>query len=235
MDFLEQSTANPAAPRLTTYTEAGRMELSGATVANWQAKVANLLVTLEVESGDAISISATPSWLPVCLVLGAWRIGARVIQPATAGDHTESAAAYFTDSLTNAQGLLATVTEEIFVLPTDLFGLGAGTAKGSYPFGISDFASEIRTQPDAFLGAEPREMSPELGIMRTWAQDIIATHQLGAAPRVCLPAWQDVTGLQRCASLLLAGGSVVMSSESSQQQLEELAARENAVLLHGVV
>ena len=39
MDALSALLTDPAAPRLTTYTDAGRMELSGQTLQNWQAKV----------------------------------------------------------------------------------------------------------------------------------------------------------------------------------------------------
>ncbi|MDN6326143.1 MAG: TIGR03089 family protein, partial [Corynebacterium sp.] len=36
MDLLSPFLAtDPASPRLTTYTDAGRMELSAATLANW--------------------------------------------------------------------------------------------------------------------------------------------------------------------------------------------------------
>lgn len=176
MDALSALLTDPAAPRLTTYTEAGRMELSGQTLQNWQAKVANLLLGLGAEPGSVIICDAEPGWQPVTIAVGAWLIGATVVDargplPDSLSDAAGPPVAAFTDSVGLAErladeglggldvagldnlGELGEPVEEVFVLSTDPFGRGVTESGGELPFGLNDFSPELRVQPDAFLGS----------------------------------------------------------------------------------
>lgn len=175
MDALSALLNDPAAPRLTTYTDAGRMELSAQTLQNWQSKVANLLLDLGAGPGSVIVCDAEPGWQPVTIAVGAWLIGATVVDargplPDSLSDAAPPVAA-FTDSVELAEqladeglggldtvgglgdiGELGEPIEEVFVLSTDPFGRGVTESGGELPFGLNDFSPELRVQPDAFLG-----------------------------------------------------------------------------------
>lgn len=227
MDLISDLLNDPAAPRLTTYTEAGRMELSGITLANWQAKVANLLTSIGVGEGDTVAIAAAPGWQPACIAVGAWKVGAS-ISDANSGEP----AVLFTDSLELAEGFedspAGASVQEIYLLSSDPFGRGVEEAGGDVPFGINDFSPELRVHPDAFMGSAPRFPSADVDVVRAAAEQLEAEHGIGHGARVVMGPWDDVRGLTRCLSPLLIGGSVVMSTDSHPARLEELRDTEKA-------
>ncbi|MGW0432953.1 TIGR03089 family protein [Micromonospora sp. NPDC003197] len=72
---------DPARPLLTWYDDAtgDRTELSGATLDNWVAKTANLLVdSAGLASGDLVGVSLPPHWQSAAVLLGSWSAGAEV-------------------------------------------------------------------------------------------------------------------------------------------------------------
>jgi len=82
-------TRDPGRPRLTWYGDAGeRVELSGAVLANWVTKTANLLVE-EVDAGPHVRVrlDLPGHWRAVVWALAVWRVGACVVvghdEPAT--------------------------------------------------------------------------------------------------------------------------------------------------------
>jgi uncharacterized protein (TIGR03089 family) len=82
-------TRDPGRPRLTWYGDAGeRVELSGAVLANWVTKTANLLVE-EVDAGPHVHVrlDLPGHWRAVVWALAVWRVGACVVvghdEPAT--------------------------------------------------------------------------------------------------------------------------------------------------------
>ncbi|WP_228986692.1 TIGR03089 family protein [Micromonospora sp. DH13] len=76
--FAAAIAPDPAQPLLTWYDDATgeRTELSGATLANWVAKTANLL-TDEVAAGPGESAGALlpPHWQTAAVLLGCWSAG----------------------------------------------------------------------------------------------------------------------------------------------------------------
>lgn len=223
MDLISPLLQDPATPRLTTYTEAGRMELSGITLANWQAKVANLLLSIGVGEGDTVAIAAAPGWQSACVAVGAWKLGAS-ISDATSG----SPVVLFTDSLELAEEFedspAGADVREIYLLSTDPFGRGVEEAGGDVPFGINDFSPELRVQPDAFMGQAPSAPSADLEILQQAASDL----ELISGVRAVMSAWSDTAGLARCLSPLLLGGSVVVSTDADPARLEDLRGTEKA-------
>ncbi|HEU4676727.1 MAG TPA: TIGR03089 family protein [Motilibacteraceae bacterium] len=74
--------ADPARPAVTFYDGATgeRVELSVATLANWVAKTANLLVDdLAVAPGATVALDLPPHWLGPVWLLAAWTVGAEVV------------------------------------------------------------------------------------------------------------------------------------------------------------
>lgn len=254
MDALSALLNDPAAPRLTTYTEAGRMELSGQTLQNWQSKVANLLLGLGAGPGSVIVCDAEPGWQPVTIAVGAWLIGATVVDargplPDSLSDAAGPPVAAFTDSVELAEqladegldvvdgfGELGEPIEEVFVLSTDPFGRGVTESGGELPFGLNDFSPELRVQPDAFLGtATPadagRVLAASGGAQLTEGQWLAGgKDDDGAADgeRLVFGPWDNAVQLAETLRPWAAGGAVVMSTDATPERLAELATSENA-------
>jgi len=75
-------SSSPARPLLTHYDDAAqtRIELSGATLANWAAKTANWLVEeFDVEVGDPVCVRLPTHWQTAGVLLGAFWAGAHVV------------------------------------------------------------------------------------------------------------------------------------------------------------
>jgi len=89
-------TADPTRPLLTWYDDASgdRTELSGATLANWVAKTANLVVDgAGAAAGDHAEVILPPHWQTAAVLLGCWSAGLAVratglaeAEPATEAD-----------------------------------------------------------------------------------------------------------------------------------------------------
>lgn len=109
----ERLREDPGSP-LVTFVDHGsgeRTELSAATLHNWAAKTANLLVEeFDVAPGDRVGLSAGPHWSTAAVVLGVWEAGACVVPGTSAGVR------------------VAVVEENA---PGDGPGAGAGAAVGS--------------------------------------------------------------------------------------------------------
>lgn len=135
--------SDAAAPRVTYYDDATgeRVELSGATLANWAAKSANLLrAELDVGPGGRVAVLLPAHWQTAAVLLGVWWCGAEVVaEPGTA--EMVLADAEHLDSAVGAGG--ATVAG----LSLDPFGRGLD----GLPAGVLDFAVEVRLQPDDFV------------------------------------------------------------------------------------
>src|SRR5262245_31283291 len=72
------STGDPTRPLLTYYDDATgeRAELSGATLANWVAKTANLLVDgVGAQAEEVALVRLPPHWQTAAVLLGCWSAG----------------------------------------------------------------------------------------------------------------------------------------------------------------
>ena len=205
------------------------MELSGATLANWQAKVANLLTSIGVLAGDAVAVAAAPGWQPAVIAIGAWRLGVSVVDFPPAPGTAPLPKVLFTDSIELAEEYedsdVGAHLEEIYVLSTDPFGRGIEESGGELPFGLNDFSPELRVQPDAFMGRAVAEMNDgDAAIVENYAKELT----LAPNARILTGAWSTSAGLKRCLSPLAVGGSVVVSTDTSAQRLEHLAEAEKS-------
>ena len=135
---------DPTRPLLTWYDDGNgeRVELSGATLENWVAKTANLLVDgAGVTSGDETVTLLPPHWQTAAILLGCWMAGVSVRTepaPAEVGFATPERAGELTQPSRYLVGLhpLALPLREV-------------------PEGYLDYAAEVRGFGDRFVPPEP--------------------------------------------------------------------------------
>jgi uncharacterized protein (TIGR03089 family) len=87
--FAAVVATDPTRPLLTWYDDgtSERTELSGATLANWVAKTANLFVDgLGLGPGDQAVALLPPHWQTAAVLLGAWSAGLTVALSAGPGE-----------------------------------------------------------------------------------------------------------------------------------------------------
>src|SRR5215813_5255739 len=89
--FAATVAQRPDQPLITFYDDATgeRTELSGATLRNWVAKTANMLVDdLDLRPGQWAAVGLPPHWQTAAVLLGCWTIGLAVT---TSPDPAEAA------------------------------------------------------------------------------------------------------------------------------------------------
>ena len=140
---------NSAAPLITYYDDATgeRVELSGATLANWVAKTANLLQEeFDVQPGTTVAVALPVHWQTAAVLLGVWSCGATALDTAPEDDGRLDGA----DVVLAAQDRLSALEEHD--LP-DLLGLSLhplGLGMSGYAGPARDFALEVRGHGDVF-------------------------------------------------------------------------------------
>jgi len=218
--------ADAARPLLTYYDDATgeRVELSGTTLANWAAKTANLLrEELGVAPGDRVAVLLPAHWQSVAVYLGVWWCGAVV------DDDSPSVAFCTADRLTQVPDV-----PEVVVLSLDAFGRGVA----DLPLGVTDYASTVRVQGDAFAATRMDPSSPALaqrsiGQVLTAARDSAARQGFTAQDRVlsqsdwATPA-QLVDGLL---AVLAAGASLVQVAHPDEDALTRRVSTERVTLV----
>jgi uncharacterized protein (TIGR03089 family) len=141
---------DPARPLLTWYDDATgeRTELSGATLANWVAKTANLLVDgLGLVPGDRAGVRLPPHWQTAGVLLGCWSAGVSVVDPPDGGDASAGVDVVFA----SAARLDEVDAADRFVLSLHPFGL----PMRDVPPGWQDYNQEVRAYGDHFAPTAP--------------------------------------------------------------------------------
>ncbi|MEU1808729.1 TIGR03089 family protein [Micromonospora sp. WMMD1076] len=140
--FADAIATDPTRPLLTWYddTTGERTELSGATLANWVAKTANLL-TDEVGAapGDTAGVLLPPHWQTAAVLLGCW--SAKLTVAGTPGP--VEALFVAVDRVDEAAGWPA---GERYALALDPFAL----PMRQVPAGCTDFVAAVRGHGDHF-------------------------------------------------------------------------------------
>lgn len=228
MDLMAPFLATDAAsPRITTYTDRGRMELSAATAANWAAKGGNLFAgELGLGRGDVVVVDCPTDWLPAALVLGCWQAGVAVCSPsspAAAG----AAAVITTDPACD-------LADEVLLVSTDPFGRGVAESGGEVPFGVTDLAPELRVQGDRYAGlasgADAVLLVDTTGAQVTGTELQDRASARGENVRAVTAGWVDADSLVDRLFPLFAGGSVVLSTDGDADRLAHLAEVEKGVV-----
>jgi uncharacterized protein (TIGR03089 family) len=213
--------ADPARPRITHYDDAAgsRVELSGATLANWAAKTANWLRDeLDVQPGDPVAVLLPPHWLTAGALLGAWWCGAIVTAspvgaPAAHRRVAHCKMAHCKVALCKADQIAdATGADELAALWLNGMGLngmgldamGTGIA---VPPGVRDFASEVRVHGDTFLPGGP---GPDAETVVETARTRAAQLGLAAGDRLlCTTGWDATVPGEVLLAVLAADASLV--------------------------
>ncbi len=209
--------ADPARPRITHYDDAtgSRVELSGATLANWAAKTANWLRDeLDVQPGDTVAVLLPPHWQTAGVLLGAWWCGATVTG--------SSAGAQVT--LCGVDRIADAGSGEVAALGLDTLGLGIAVL----PPGVRDFASEVRVHGDTFT---PGGAGPDAETLRTAAQTRIAELGLAAGDRLlCTTSWDRTVPGEVLLAVLAADASLVQCTGMDPAALPARRAAERTTI-----
>jgi uncharacterized protein (TIGR03089 family) len=189
--------ADPARPRITHYDDAAgsRIELSGATLANWAAKTANWLRDeLDVQPGDVVAVLLPPHWQTAGVLLGAWWCGATV----TASPNGAQVALSGLDRIGEATG-----AEELAAVGLDALGMGIAVL----PPGVRDYASEVRVHGDTFSSGGP---GPDAETVIAAARSRATMLGLGAGDRLlCTTGWDLTVPGEVLLAVLAADASLV--------------------------
>ncbi|MGH3736405.1 MAG: TIGR03089 family protein, partial [Micromonosporaceae bacterium] len=145
-------TEDPARPFLTYYDQASgeRTELSVATLDNWVAKTANLLVDGCGLSPGETAVALLPAhWQTAGILLGCWVAGVATAHGGR-GEAAQSVEVVFAaaDRAEEARGWPA---DERYLLSLAPFGMPLR----ELPNGFSDYAVEVRQYGDRFVPTEP--------------------------------------------------------------------------------
>lgn len=221
-------------PLITYYDDATgeRVELSGATMANWAAKSANLLrEDCDVEPGARIAVLLPAHWQTAAVLLASWWCGAQVV------DTTGEADWVFCDAERLDLALAAAPTGGILALSLDAFGKGLT----GLPAGMVDFATEVRLHGDEFVPWEPLpDTAPAL--IGASVADVLAESRARAAAlhlssgdRVLSTLeWATRDGLvDGLLAVLAAGASLVQCRHPDPAALQRRAATERTTVRLG--
>lgn len=144
-------SGDPHLPRLVVHSALGRTELSTASLANWSAKVAGLLIDeLGMTPGDTVAVRLGSGWQTAPILLGSWWAGAVV----TDLDDPDAAVAFVADGADAAADEVFVVSGHPLGAPSvnvlahqrDFTGAVLGQAdRFGAPLGLDDAAPALRT------------------------------------------------------------------------------------------
>jgi uncharacterized protein (TIGR03089 family) len=191
---------DPARPLLTWYDDrtGERTELSGATLANWVAKTANLLVDgAGFAPGDRAAVLLPPHWQTAAVLLGCWAASGSVTagppEPVevifVAGDRVEEASAW--------------PAGERYV--TALAPLAAPLRQ--VPAGFADYVVEVRAHGDQFT-PDP-DGGPQDADLYARAARRAAEVGIGPDDRVLVDTARHPDAVDWLLTPLVAGATVV--------------------------
>lgn len=213
-------------PLVTYYDlESGeRTELSTLTFANWVAKTANLLDELAVAEGDLVRLALAARhpghWVTFAWEAACWQVGAAVAAvrpdfPVAVTVVGPDWAGYETSAATE-------------IIACSLHPLGLGFPAGAQPTGVTDFALEVRGQPDAYAGASPDGdglawTDAERALTQT---DLVDSLEGPPQRRLVRPADPWTTCRDGLLTALVTGGSSVVVVGDDEAEVARIAAIE---------
>jgi len=207
-------TSDPSLPLLTHYDDATgeRTELSAATLANWVAKTANLLVDgCGLAEGDTAGVPLPPHWQTAAVLLGAWSAGLTVSYGSTADVVFAPAAA--------PDGTAA-----------DRFVLGfapMGMPMREVPAGWVDYVAEVRGFGDHYAGAGPSPSTLALdGVSHAELVERAASRGYPDKGRVLVDADQHPDPVDWLLAPLAAHSTLVVVTHTDQTKLDTKAISE---------
>ena len=131
---------DPAQPFVTHIGSEGRMELSGASVANAAAKIANALIgEFDLQPGDSVGVHLPWHWQRVTWLIGIWSAGLTVVPGG--GEECDLIVAGPKEAV-GLPGGVQVVSVHPFGMPLDASQLA------QLPPGVEDITLAVRAQPD---------------------------------------------------------------------------------------
>jgi uncharacterized protein (TIGR03089 family) len=216
---------DPAQPLLTMYDGPARVELSGATTANWVAKSANLLVD-GLGGPQRVGLLLPLHWQTVTLLLAGVASGAEVVLAAEPDDLSGCDAAFTTPEY--AAAALAAGVDDVLALS----GHPLGAPCGPLPAMVTDYAREVPSYGDGWSGSRPSAPVVHVGA------DPVAPAAgwgLTAADRVLLTGSPASPAFAAALlGVLRAGAGLVLLPDPSSVDVERIAADERATATVGV-
>lgn len=211
---LLSQAGDPSRPFVTYYDLASgeRTELSVRTLANWEAKTANL-ITEELGSPARIRVGVPTHWLRIVWMLAAWSAGAAIV------DH-DADVAFCGPDLAAAEPLRVASALRPFGLPF-----------ADPPQGYLDFGVEAPAQPDVFMPFDPPtagSLALDLAGDRATHGELLARTAPDQARRLVTPGevGRDVSLLVAAA---LGGGSLVLVANADSADAIAQVARQERV------
>jgi uncharacterized protein (TIGR03089 family) len=223
-------STRPTSPLLTFYDDAlgERTELSAATLANWVAKTANLLVdSAGLGPGDVAAVRLPPHWQSAAILLGCWAAGLAV----DLGHSGTPAAVAFVSAQRSRDG------SDVDTSAVDTYALALAPLAAPFPAGpppgTLDYVVEVRSQGDHFAPARPvLTHGVALADATTHGQLVAAAMARGAPPggRLLIDADARADPLDWLLAPLVVGSSVVLCRNADPGALEHRLLSEHAVV-----
>ncbi|WP_305790036.1 TIGR03089 family protein [Symbioplanes lichenis] len=215
---------DPTVPLLTWYDDAtgDRTELSGATLANWVSKTANLLADgAGLGPGDTAVVLLPPHWQTAAILLGAWSAGLAVT--GAKGDILFTSPAGFEQAAAETTG--------------DRYATGLlplAMPLRELPPGFADYTVEVRQFGDHFTPVQP-VTAADLALGDRTHGDIPAAEraaELGITPgsRVLIDAAVHPDPVDWLLAPLYAGASIVLCAHLDPSAVEKRVATEKVTV-----
>jgi uncharacterized protein (TIGR03089 family) len=216
---------DPAQPLLTLHDGPARVELSGATTANWVAKSANLLVD-GYGGPDRVGLLLPLHWQTVCLLLAGVTTGATVVVTDEVAELRGCALAFTTTAAAGAASDAG--VDDVLALS----GHPLGAPAIGLPPGVEDYAREVPSYGDRWGGPLPGAAVVEAAGTRVLPR----TAGMSSADRVLValpPA--DPVALALLLACLRDGASLVLVPDVASVDLQAVTASERVTATAGVL
>jgi uncharacterized protein (TIGR03089 family) len=217
--FAATLASSGALPLITFYDDATgeRVELSAATLGNWVAKTANMLVDgLALGPGEVAAVRLAPHWQTAAILLGCWTAGLTVDLAGT-GD---AAVAFGTEPIP--------AVGDVYAL--SLAALGLPLRPGPPP-GTADFVEQVRAYGDQL---PPLATTPgQVALAPDTRHDTLTAMPNPVLPgsRVLIDAVAHPDPRTWLVAPLLAGASVVLCRNLDPARVDARLETERATLL----
>jgi uncharacterized protein (TIGR03089 family) len=216
---------DPAQPLLTLLHADGRVELSGATTANWVAKSANLLVD-GYGAPARVGLLLPLHWQSVCLLLAGVATGATVVVADSLDGLAGSDLAFTSPS--DAEAALDAGVTDVLALSVHPLGLPAG----DLPPGVDDYAREVPSYGDHWNGAAPAGVDVVVGGAPLGPLPELA---LGGDDRVLVASGLAASEeLRRLLAVLRTGAALVLVPDVAAIDLARAADDERVTAVAGL-
>jgi uncharacterized protein (TIGR03089 family) len=218
--FADAIARDPTRPLLTWYDDGtgDRTELSGATLDNWVAKTANLLVDgLGLEPGDRAAALLPPHWQTAAVLLGCWTAGLAVTTDEGPVDVLFAASERLDEARRWPAG-------ERYVLGLAPMAMPMRTP----PEGFADYVVEVRGHGDRFTpypvsGGGDGDLARRAGLR---AADL----GIAAGDRVLVDAATHPDPLDWLLAPLAGGATVVLCGRLDRARLADRVAAEKVTV-----